>query len=125
MLSNNAKQTIEINKMKLQITALKRIEARYAINFMGVKVVVAFDRDSGSRIGHAAIAINDQSGSGGSRANWYAFVREGAVYELEVDNEFYAKNKNRIKNWAMVEIEEFTMTKARNSALTHMEANIE
>lgn len=64
---------------------------------MNVKVGVAFGLDSGAKVGYDARMISGDIGSGGSRANWYCYVSEGSVFELEVDRDFYLKNKNRIK----------------------------
>lgn len=110
---------------KVRITALEDNYRRFAVMFMGVKVAVAFNRDSGARVGYNARMISGEIDSGGSRKNWYCIVKEGSVFELEVDAEFYRKNKNRIKKWKIEEIEDFTMTKERADALKEMDDNIE
>lgn len=112
-------------KIKVRITALSDNCRRYAVIFMGVKVAVAFDRDSGAKVGYDARMIEGEIDSGGSRKNWYCQVSEGSVFELEVDKEFYRKNKNRIKKWSIEEIEEFTMTIERSRELKHIDDNIE
>ena len=110
---------------KVRITALSDNCRKFAVMFMGVKVAVAFDRDSGAKVGYGAIMVFGSIGSGGSHANWYCRVDEGSIFELEVDSEFYQKNKNRITKWSIEEIEEFTITKERSNLLQKMENNIE
>lgn len=114
-----------MEKQKLRITALSDNERRFAVVFMGVKVAVAFNRDSGAKVGYNARLISGKIDSGGSRKNWYCKVFEGSVFELEVDKEFYIKNKNRIKKWKMEEIEEFSMTLERSQDLKKMDDEIE
>ena len=112
-------------KIKLRITALQSIHRRYGVDFMGVRVAVAFGRDSGAKVGRNVRMIDGDIDSGGSRVNWYCSVDAGSVFELEVDAEFYRKYKNRIQNWAMQEIDEFAMTleraKAEERVLAHLE----
>lgn len=110
---------------KVRITAVEDNRKRFAVVFMGVKVAVAFDRDSGAKVGYNARMISGEIDSGGSRKNWYCWVAEGSVFELEVDAEFYRKNKNRIKKWKIEEIDEFTMTIERSQALKKMDDNLE
>jgi len=110
---------------KLRITALEDNRRRFAVVFMGVKVAVAFDRDSGAKVGYNARLISGDIDSGGSRKNWYCIVAEGTIFELEVDAEFYEKNKNRIKKWKIEELDDFTMSKERSDALKSMDDNIE
>jgi len=110
---------------KLRITAKSDNHRRYSVDFMGVKVAVAFNRDSGARVGYNARLISGDIDSGGSRANWYCSVSQGAVFELEVDAEFYQKNKNRIKKWDIEELEEFSISKERGDQLKKMADNLE
>lgn len=114
-----------MSTQKLRITAIEDNERRFAVVFMGVKVAVAFGRDSGAKVGHAARLISGDIGSGGSRVNWVCIVKEGAIFEVEVDAEFYRKNKNRIKKWNIEEIDEFSVSKERSAALKYMDDNIE
>lgn len=118
-------ETIKNETIKLRITAIKDNGRKFAVVFMGVKIAVAFSRDSGARVGYNAIMINGNIDSGGSRANWYCIVKKGSTFEIEVDKEFYVKNKNRIKNWEMQEIEENSLSKERSNALEKMENNLE
>ena len=69
--------------------------------------------------------ISGEIGSGGSKANWYCEVKDGSVFELEVDAEFYRKNKNRIKKWKMEEIEVYAISKDRCTELRAIEDNLE
>ena len=110
---------------KVRITALEDNNRRFAVVFMGVKVAVAFGRDSGAKVGYDARMISGHIDSGGSRANWYCHVAEGSIFELEVDAEFYHKNKNRIKKWKIEEIDDFAMTKDRADSLKKMDDEIE
>ena len=110
---------------KVRITALSDNCRRFAVVFMGVKVAVAFDRDSGARVGYGVRMICGNIDSGGSRKNWYCVVGKGSVFELEVDAEFYYKNKNRITKWAISEIKEFSMSVERSTDLIKMEKNLE
>jgi len=57
--------------------------------------------------------IEGEIGSGGSFKNWYCYADEGSIFELEVDDELYRKNKNRITKWEIEEIENFSMDKKR------------
>lgn len=114
-----------MEKQKVRITAKSDVTRRYAVVFMGVKVAVAFDRDSGAKVGYDARMIEGEIDSGGSWKNWYCIVYEGSVFELEVDKEFYQKNKNRIKKWEIEEIDDFSMSKDRADALKRMDDNIE
>lgn len=114
-----------MEKQKLRITALSDNHRRFAVVFMNVKVAVAFDRDSGAKVGYDARMISGEIDSGGSRANWYCWVKEGSVFEIEVDKEFYEKNKNRIKKWAIEEIDEFAMSVERSRELKAMSDNLE
>lgn len=111
--------------IKLRITALENNYRKFAVVFMGVKVAVAFDRDSGAKVGYNAKMLSGDIDSGGSRANWYCIVKEGSVFELEVDAEFYRKNKNRIKKWSIEEIPEFSISKERSDLLEKMQADFE
>jgi len=114
-----------MEKQKLRITALSDNCKRFAVVFMNQKVAVAFDRDSGGKVGNDSIMISGEIDSGGSAKNWYCIVKEGSIFEVEVDAEFYRKNKNRIKKWKMEEIEEFGITKERCNKLENIENNIE
>ena len=114
-----------MNTQKVRITALSTNCRKFAVVFMGVKVAVAFDRDSGAKVGYNATMISVEIGSGGSRANWYCRVEEGSIFELEVDAEFYQKNKNRITKWKIEEIEEFSLSKERSESLIKMNENLE
>lgn len=111
---------------KLRITAKTRREQRYGVVFMGKKVAVAFNRDSGARVGRDGVRmLSGDIGSGGSRVNWYCWVAAGSVFELEIDAEIYRKNRNRIKEWEMEELAEFTMSKERADEMRHAETNLE
>lgn len=112
-------------KIKLRITAKEDNKRRFAVVFMNVKVAVAFSRDSGARIGYEARMISGNIRSGGSRKNWCCCVDAGSVFEIEVDAEFYQKNKNRIKKWDIEEITDFSMTLDRSRELKSMNDNIE
>ena len=111
--------------IKLRITAKEDNRRKFAVVFMNVKVAVAFGRDSGAKVGYNARMITGEIDSGGSRVNWYCLVKEGSVFELEVDNEFYQKNKNRIKKWNIEEIDDYSISKERADMLLAMEENIE
>lgn len=111
--------------IKVRITALETNDRRYAVVFMGKKVAVAFGRDSGAKVGYEAIMIKGRIASGGSRANWYCRVCEGSVFELEVDEELFHKNKNRIKKWKMEIIDKFSITKDRANQIEYVENNLE
>ena len=114
-----------MEKQKLRITALECNQRRFAVVFMGVKVAVSFNRDSGAKVGYDARMISGDIGSGGSRANWFCWVDKDSVFELEVDKEFYLKNKNRIKKWKIEELDEFSMSKERADSLKAMNDNLE
>lgn len=114
-----------MSTIKVRITTREDNHRKFAVVFMGVKVAVAFGRDSGARVGYNARMISGGIDSGGSRANWYCIVKEGSVFELEVDEEFFWKNKNRIKKWDIEVIDDFTMSKERNEALIKMDENLE
>lgn len=111
--------------IKVRITALEDNCRRFCVVFMGEKVAVAFDRDSGAKVAYGARMIEGKIGSGGSRKNWYCYVDEGSVFELEVDAEAFRKNRNRIKKWSMEEIEEFSMTEERSRMLLNASDNLE
>jgi len=113
------------DKIKVRITAKEDNTRRFAVVFMNVKVAVAFDRDSGAKIAYGARMIEGEIDSGGSRKNWYCIVKEGSVFEIEVDREAFEKNKNRIKKWDMEVIEKFTMTEERSRLLKDASDNIE
>jgi hypothetical protein len=121
----DATTTTTTTTQKLRITALSDNCRRFCVVFMCVKVAVAFGRDSGAKVGYDAIMISGAIGSGGSRVNWYCRVDEGSIFEIEVDAEFYRKNKNRITKWEIDEINDFTITKNRSNELIKMENNIE
>lgn len=112
-------------KIKVRITALSENQRRFAVVFMGVKVAVAFDRDSGAKIAYGARMISGNIGSGGSRKNWYCYVSEGSIFEIEVDKEAFEKNKNRIKKWSMEVIEDFSITEERSRMLADASDNLE
>lgn len=111
--------------MKIRITAKEDNCRRWCVMFMGVKVAVAFGRDSGAKVGYDARLILGEIDSGGSANNWYCIVKEGAIFELEVDDEIYRKNKNRIKKWEMEEIEDFSITKERADQLKYASDHLE
>lgn len=110
---------------KVRITAKEENRRRFAVMFMGVKVAVAFDRDSGARVGYGTRMIHGRISSGGSRNDWYCAIDKGSVFELEVDSEAFRKNRNRIKKWTMEEISEFSITEERSILLRQIENNIE
>jgi len=114
-----------MNKIKVRITAKETNHRKFAVVFMDVKVAVAFDRDSGAKVGYDVRMISGDIDSGGSRANWYCSVLEGSVFELEIDEELFNKNKNRIKKWDMEIIEEFTMSKSRADMFVKAAQNLE
>ena len=114
-----------MKNQKVRITAKEDTQRRYAVVFMNVKLAVAFGRDSGAKVGYDARMISGKIGSGGSAKNWYCIAYEGSVFELEVDAEFFRKNKNRIKKWDIEEIDEYSMSKERADDLKTMDDNIE
>jgi len=116
---------MEQQKIKVRITAKEDNHRKFAVVFMGEKVAVAFNRDSGAKIGYGVRMLKGEIDSGGSRANWYCSVSEGSVFELEVDAEAFRKNKNRIKKWEIEEIEAFSMSEERSSKLKDIEDNLE
>lgn len=111
--------------IKIRITAREDNCRRYAVIFMGVKVAVAFSRDSGAKIGYGVRMVKGEIGSGGSRNNWYCRVGEESIFELEVDKEVYEKNKNRIKKWDMEIIDDFSMSEERSKLLHNASENLE
>ncbi len=112
-------------KIKLRIKAKTDNCRRFAVVFMNVKVAVAFDRDSGAKPAYGARLISGDIDSGGSRKNWYCQVSEGAVFEIEVDQEAFEKNKNRIKKWDMEVIPEFSMSEEHSRMLFDAADNLE
>ena len=114
-----------MKNQKVRITAKEDTQRRYAVVFMNVKLAVAFGRDSGAKVGYDARMISGKIDSGGSAKNWYCIAYEGSVFELEVDAEFFRKNKNRIKKWDIEEIDEYSMSKERTDDLKAMDDNIE
>lgn len=111
--------------IKLRITAKEDNCRKFAVIFMNKKVAVAFGRDSGAKIGYDARMISGNISSGGSRINWHCKVAAGSVFELEVDKEFYEKNKNRIKKWEIEEIKEFSASKERTDEAFLVSENLE
>lgn len=114
-----------MSTVKLRITALEENHRRYAVVCLGVKVAVAFDRDSGARVAYGARMISGGISSGGSRANWYCSVSKDSVFEIEVDRDAYEKNKNRVKKWGMEAIGDFSMTEEKSRTLAYAAANVE
>lgn len=114
-----------MEKQKLRITAKSERRAKFSVHFMGVKLAVGFGRDSGAKIGYNARLISGDISTGGSRANWVVIVDAGSVFEIEVDKEFYTKNKNRIREWDMQEIDNFTVSKERADEIVRMANNLE
>lgn len=114
-----------MENIKLRITALEDNCRKFAVIFMNKKVAVAFGRDSGAKVGYDARLISGEIDSGGSRVNWHCIVKEGSIFELEVDKEFYEKNKNRIKKWKMEIIDQFSVTKARADEAFAVSQNLE
>lgn len=114
-----------MENIKLRITAKEDNHRKFAVVFMNKKLAVAFGRDSGAKVGYDARLISGDIDSGGSRANWYCLVKAGSIFELEVDKEFYLKNKNRIKKWDIEEIEEFSISKARADEALAVSQNLE
>jgi len=115
----------EMKTIKVRITAKERNCRRFAVVFMGEKVAVAFDRDSGAEVGYGCRMISGDIGSGGSRKNWHCYVSEGSIFELEVDKEAFEKNRNRIKKWEMEVIDDFSMTEERSKMLRKATDNLE
>lgn len=114
-----------MKNIKLRITAKEDNKRKFAVVFMNKKIAVAFNRDSGAKVGYDARMISGEIDSGGSRANWYCLVKAGSVFELEVDEEFYQKNKNRIKKWDIEEIADFSISKARADEALAVSQNLE
>lgn len=114
-----------MEKIKVRITAKESNYRRFAVVFMNTKLAVAFDRDSGAKVGYDARMISGEIGSGGSRANWHCYVAAGSVFELEVDKEFFEKNKNRIKKWDIEVIDTFSVSKERADEALAVANNLE
>jgi len=112
-------------KIKVRLTALSDNYRKFCVVFMNIKLAVAFDRDSGARASYDAIFISGEIGSGGSRANWHCYVNEGSIFEIEIDEEIFNKNKNRIKKWSMEVIPEFSVTKVRSDEINKAADNLE
>ena len=123
--NNHPPGASNMSNIKVRITALEDNHRRFAVLFMNEKVAVAFDRDSGAKVAYGARLISGEIGSGGSRKNWYCLVKEGSVFELEIDQEAFEKNKNRIKKWGMEVIDEFTMSEQRSRMLHSASVNLE
>lgn len=113
------------DSVKVRITAKETVCRKFALVFMNVKLAVGWGRDTGAKVGYDARLITGDIGTGGSRANWHVYAAEGAVFELEVDAEFFRKNKNRIKKWEIEELEDFSISKERADALKAMDDNLE
>lgn len=111
--------------VKIRITALSDNCRRYAVMIFGIKVAVAFSRDSGAKVGYNVRMISGDIDSGGSAKNWYCVVYEGSVFELEVDKEIFEKNKNKITKWKIEEISDFAMSKERSEILRYAQENLE
>ena len=109
--------------MKLRITALLDIRRKYSVVCAGVKVAVALSRNSGAKVAYGTRMISGTIGSGGSRANWYCSVSEGSVFEIDVDDVAYRRNKGRFTNWAVEEIQEFSMSEEESRLLVYEAAN--
>lgn len=114
-----------MEKIKLRITAKSDNQRKFAVIFMGEKIAVAFGRDSGARVGYKTRMISGDIKSGGSKINWFCEVKKDSVFELEVDKEFYDKNKNRIKKWGIEEIAEFSVSKQRSDEALAVQQNLE
>jgi len=112
-------------KIIVRITAKEDNCRKFAVVFMNTKIAVAFDRDSGAKIAYGARMLKGKIGSGGSRANWYCYVKEGSVFEIEIDKELFEKNKNRIKKWDMEVIENFSITEERSRMFQEASENLE
>lgn len=52
------------------------------ITIFGRQICRAFGRDSGARLGDDVTLIEGDIGSGGSRANWNAYIHEGARFRI-------------------------------------------
>ena len=111
--------------VKVRITAKEANMRRFAVVFMGEKVAVAFDRDSGAKVAYGTRMISGDIGSGGSRANWHCYVAKDSVFELEVNKEAFEKNRNRIKKWDIEVIEDFSITEEQSKALRNAVDNLE
>lgn len=118
------KSSTETN-IKVRIIAKGNNCRRFAVVFMNVKVAVAFDRDSGGRIAYGARMVSGEIDSGGSRKNWYCIVKEGSIFEIEVDREAFEKNKNRIKKWDIEVINEWSITEERSKLMKDTADNLE
>lgn len=114
-----------MKKIKVRITAKEDNCRRFAVVFMNVKIAVAFDRDSGAKVGYDARMLSGDIDSGGSRKNWYCKVAKGSVFELELSEECFNKNKNRIKKWEMQIIDDFSLTKEKSTYIQDVENNLE
>lgn len=114
-----------MTNLKIRIEALEDNTRRYAVVFMGTKVAVAFSRDSGAKVAHGARMLSGEIDSGGSRNNWYCFVKEGSIFEIEVDSEAYHKNKNRIKKWKHEIIDNFSISEERSNMLLKASQELE
>ncbi len=111
--------------MKVRIKALSDNQRRFAVVFMGHNVAVAFGRDSGAKVGYNVHMINGKINSGGSRVNWYCEVKQGSVFELEVDDVVFEANKNRITKWSIEVIEEFSISLESSKAMANAINNLE
>ena len=114
-----------MTKLIIRITAKEDNNRRFAVIFMDEKIAVAFSRDSGAKVGYGARMISGEIDSGGSRANWYCTVKAGSVFELEIDEELFIKNKNLIKKWGMEVIPAFSLTKERADKALAVSQNLE
>lgn len=55
---------------------------RGSIWFAGRQIARAWGRDSGAKLGDGVVLLEGRAASGGSRNNWYAFIRGPAVIEV-------------------------------------------
>tara|TARA_R110002167_G_scaffold336366_1_gene543723 strand:+ start:17 stop:391 length:375 start_codon:yes stop_codon:yes gene_type:complete len=114
-----------MEKLKVRITAKEDNCRRFAVVFMGEKVAVAFSRDSGAKVAYGVRMLDGNIDSGGSQKNWYCKVDSGSVFELEVDEESFMKNRTRVKKWDIEVIEDYSMSEPQSIALRNANDNLE
>ena len=73
-----------VETVTLRLTANDRVTSdRSGVRIAGRTIAVAFERDSGARLGEGVVQIAGRCNSGGSRKNWYTEIDAGSIFELE------------------------------------------
>jgi hypothetical protein len=93
----------------IEIESKKQIQQQGWITFLGYPIAGAKHRDSGADLFDGVAFISGAFGSGGSRKNWYTYIKPASVFRLEISENVLELFEPEKLDW------EFRLIKKRRS----------